>query len=244
MTKKQCPTCRIEKEINEFYLNKTREGGHSSHCKECSKKSASFRYYNNKEYYLEMARKRYSDNPDKYLKSNQKWAENNPEKQREISHKAGRRWKKNNPEKHKEGNLRWRKNNPEKLRAMRKRADIKKQSTPMGKLNIQIGASIRKSLNGNKNGRHWEDIVGYTLDQLKRHLEKQFLPGMSWENKGFSVWHIDHIIPISAFNFKTPECIDFKKCWSLENLRPLWAKENQKKYAKLTRNFQPSLCFT
>jgi hypothetical protein len=62
---------------------------------------------------------------------------------------------------------------------------------------------------------------------------------MSWENYG--KWHIDHRIPIDAFNFTCPEDIDFTQCWALRNLRPLWAVDNIKKSNKLEKPFQPSL---
>jgi len=107
------------------------------------------------------------------------------------------------------------------------------------KLNDNISRSISNSLKGNKNGYHWESLVGYTIHDLKNHLEKQFKDGMSWQNK--EKWHIDHIIPISVFNFSSPEHIDFKRCWALENLQPLWAKDNKIKHAKITNAFQPSL---
>lgn len=52
---------------------------------------------------------------------------------------------------------------------------------------------------------------------------------MNWENhgKGKGKWHIDHIKPISSFNITSYKCNDFKQCWSLNNLRPLWSHENQ-----------------
>lgn len=73
------------------------------------------------------------------------------------------------------------------------------------------------------------------------HLERQFLPGMTWENHGRFGWHIDHIIPLSAFNFETPDHIDFKRAWALSNLQPLWWQDNLKKRAKIEGAFQPSL---
>jgi 5-methylcytosine-specific restriction endonuclease McrA len=48
---------------------------------------------------------------------------------------------------------------------------------------------------------------------------------MSWHNYG-SYWHIDHIIPHSQFNYLSLDDDNFKKCWSLENLRPLSSKQN------------------
>jgi hypothetical protein len=108
-------------------------------------------------------------------------------------------------------------------------------------LKINMACSINQSLKGNKNGRSWEKIVGYTLDKLIKHLEKQFLPGMTWKNRGRGGWHIDHIIPVSAFNFETVEDIDFRKCWALNNLRPLWEVENLRKADRVDKPFQSSL---
>lgn len=88
---------------------------------------------------------------------------------------------------------------------------------------------MRSALNGLKEGYSWEKLVGYTLLDLKKHLEKKFKPGMSWDNYG--KWHIDHKKPIDKFNIISVDCEDFKKCWSLENLQPLWADENLSKWA-------------
>ena len=45
-------------------------------------------------------------------------------------------------------------------------------------------------------------------------------------------WHIDHIKPVHLFNYKSTDDEEFKECWSLNNLQPLWAKDNFKKGAK------------
>jgi hypothetical protein len=83
------------------------------------------------------------------------------------------------------------------------------------------------ALRANKAGRSWESLVGYTLYDLKRHLEARFLPGMSWENYG--AWHIDHIRPRASFTYTSPEDDAFKQCWALDNLQPLWAEDNIRK---------------
>ena len=119
----------------------------------------------------------------------------------------------------------------------------KYQNTSKYKLNRRIRNAIRRSIKGNKNGRRWEDLVGYTLEQLKKHLEKQFYDGMTWEKFFKSEIHIDHKIPIAVHNFEKPEDEDFKRCWALKNLQPLWAQENLSKHAKITKPFQPSLIF-
>ena len=50
---------------------------------------------------------------------------------------------------------------------------------------------------------------------------------MSWDNYG--EWHIGHIIPKVFFKYKSTDDIEFKYCWSLDNLQPLWAKDNLRK---------------
>lgn len=91
----------------------------------------------------------------------------------------------------------------------------------------KISAAIYRALKYNSHGKPWESIVGYTLADLKAHLESKFQPGMTWENYG--EWHIDHIIPKRVFKFTSIDSEEFRKCWSLKNLQPLWAKDNIRK---------------
>ena len=124
--------------------------------------------------------------------------------------------------------------------AYNERRNKRYQTDPNFKLHELVRTAVRETLkNGNKNGRHWEGLVGYTVNDLKIHIEKQFTSGMSWENCG--EWHLDHIIPKSVFNFTKPEHEDFKRCWSLKNLQPLWATDNLSKGSKLEKPFQPRL---
>lgn len=147
----------------------------------------------------------------------------------------------NDPEKERARKRKWRVENPEKAREKGRRDALKRYSTPKGKLINSMSTGIYESLKrGSKAGRKWEDLVGFTIDQLRKRLEKLFKPGMNWENYG-TVWHIDHKIPIAVFNFEKPEHIDFRLCWSLKNLQPLEAKENIDKRAKIDKPFQPSL---
>jgi hypothetical protein len=75
-------------------------------------------------------------------------------------------------------------------------------------------------------------LVGYSSDELKQHLESLFQPGMSWSNYG-KEWHIDHICPISFFIYlgeDDPAIVN-----ALENLQPLWKKDNIMKSGWKTR---------
>ena len=59
------------------------------------------------------------------------------------------------------------------------------------------------------------------------HLEKQFQPGMSWDNHGYDGWHVDHIRPCASFDLTDEEQV--RKCFHYTNLQPLWAKDNLRK---------------
>jgi len=64
---------------------------------------------------------------------------------------------------------------------------------------------------------------------LKKYLEDKFSEGMTWDNKGFYGWHIDHIIPLSSA--KNEE--DIIRLSHYTNLQPLWGKDNMKKGNKV-----------
>ena len=79
-----------------------------------------------------------------------------------------------------------------------------------------------KRVGGTKT-RRTEELLGYTTEELKVHLESLFKDGMTWENQG--KWHIDHRIPQSYFT-----SIDqIKECFALENLKPEWGEWNMSK---------------
>lgn len=96
------------------------------------------------------------------------------------------------------------------------------------RINCNIGSEIWHAIKQQKAGKKWQVLVGYSLKELKNHLEKQFDKKMSWKNYG-SYWHVDHIKPKSLFKFYSHEDEEFKKCWSLSNLQPLEKIANLKK---------------
>lgn len=149
-----------------------------------------------------------------------------------------------NKEKHHKQSKAWAEANPEKRCASVRKYNHKYRDTLKGHLSSTISKRMNESLRkGMKAGRHWENLVSFTIDQLRDHLEKQFVEGMNWKNYGREGWHIDHRVPVAAFNFSTPDDSDFQRCWALENLQPLWAKENMSKGGKIDQSFQSSLIF-
>jgi len=115
------------------------------------------------------------------------------------------------------------------------------KNDPMFRLNSNIHKGVSTDLKGVKSRRKWQSLVGYTLQDLRKHLEEQFAKGMTWDNYG--EWHVDHKIPLAAHNFVSPEDLDFKRAWALKNLQPLWAHDNSVKHTKIDKPFQPSLAF-
>lgn len=143
-----------------------------------------------------------------------------------------KQWRKLNLERGRIIEIRYAENYPDRRRESYRKWEQKKyHNSPVYRINKIMASGIRRSLNGNKSSKHWEKLVGYNANELKYHLELQFQPGMTWKNHGD--WHIDHIIPISSFDFQMPEDEDFKVCWGLNNLQPLWAKDNLEKSAKI-----------
>jgi hypothetical protein len=88
---------------------------------------------------------------------------------------------------------------------------------------------VLDAIKGNPKQSTTFKLVGCSIEELKSHLQKLFLPDMNWNNYG--EWHIDHIIPCSSFNLTSIE--EQKKCFNYTNLQPLWAKDNLKKGVKL-----------
>lgn len=66
------------------------------------------------------------------------------------------------------------------------------------------------------------EIVGCTKEELIRHLETTFQPGMSWDKR--HLLHIDHIKPCCSFDFTKKEQVE--ACFHYTNLRVLWASDN------------------
>ena len=97
----------------------------------------------------------------------------------------------------------------------------------------------------------WKEMP-YTPQVLMGHLEQQFVEHMVWEKWGVYdpkthddndpatwTWHIDHIIPLSDLPHTSMQDENFKKAWALENLRPLWSKQNVLDGARRTRHKSP-----
>lgn len=240
-----CTKCKTWKQFGQFNKRANGKYGVYNACRDCQK--------------LENAASYAKDGPAKRAVATRAWRAANPEKKK--AHDAAYRAR--NPDRVKESAKNflenptpgyavrrretravWRAANPEIVKAKARRQYEKLKSDPSHRVNSAVSRAIRASLpRGEKARRKTFDLLGYSKQDLMAHLERQFLPGMSWENYGIDGWHIDHIIPKSIFNITSVEDLDFKRAWALSNLQPLWAKDNQIKHATYKQPFQPSLAF-
>jgi len=108
---------------------------------------------------------------------------------------------------------------------------LRAQSDPVYALKERVRGLIKSAIS--KNGLSGKrsatsEILGCTPEQFRRHIERQFLPRMTWEN--FGDWHLDHVVPISSAITED----DIYRLNHHTNLRPLWAADNMKKSGKMT----------
>ena len=159
---------------------------------------------------------------DKAREYHRKYREKNRQKIREYQREYQREYRK-----------KWEEENKEKVNDYYKK---RRQQDPVLKLRHNVGAAIRDALkraDGSKNGESVMQHLPYTIDELREHLESQWEEGMTWDNHARDGWHIDHIVPQAALPYDSMEHPNFLECWKLENLQPLWAKDNLAKSDKI-----------
>lgn len=71
------------------------------------------------------------------------------------------------------------------------------------------------------------NLFGCSIEMLRQHLERQFKPGMTWDNYGYNGWHIDRILPLSSFYLTHP--YQRNLAFHYTNLQPLWKLHNLSK---------------
>jgi hypothetical protein len=230
---KTCNTCLIVKKLDCYTNNVKYRLGKENKCKQCVSE------YNKK-------------NREKLTQIQRKWREKNPEYMKEYGKKDLRleyqkTYYKLNKEKYREFSIKWRVENKDKwiesrniyIEKNRERNNEyhrnwkkEKRMDPGYKIKNNLSRSIRyhlcKSVNCKKT-KETIDYIGCSIDELKEYLQSKFTEDLSWSNYG-TVWHIDHIIPCSSWDFTKEE--EKFYCWNFRNLQPLRAQENQSKRDK------------
>ena len=221
--RKTCSKCGENKEFSYFYNNKVSKDGKRPDCIECVKANR------HTESHRQLRRK--------YQQSSEYKAKRDEYRKRpEIREKEYKRQKA----------YLQRPDVADRRAAYFQRKDVKqrrreyekeRRKNPHWRIAGSMSKAISKALKvvgETKRRRHWEDIVGYTKEELVTHLENQFQPGMTWDNYG--EWHVDHIVPTAHFDITSVDCDELKKCWALSNLQPLWAADNIRKSDNVPTN--------
>jgi hypothetical protein len=122
----------------------------------------------------------------------------------------------------------WKEKNKDYIRQYNNEYTLKRyHSDPVFKLKLNQRTRTRAVLKNAKSTKTSE-LLGCSYEELKIHIESLFIEGMSWQNMG--EWHIDHIIPLAAFDLKKKE--NQMIAFNYKNLQPLWAIDNLKKGAR------------
>lgn len=227
---KTCTACGSVKPATEefFHVHKSGKLGLRAQCRDCRK--ARMREMI-KEPHHAAKRKAFQEAhtaSGRKAELNREWRRNNPE----SAALSAKRYREKNREKKRAYDQRWRDANRDLVRAKQDRAYRKEMSCPAKVLKRRIRARLREMVKGIGSVRT-EAILGYTKEQLATHIQRQFTKGMTWEKLMSGEIHIDHITPVSSFSITGIDCAEFRACWALPNLRPMWAIENQRKQAKI-----------
>lgn len=108
----------------------------------------------------------------------------------------------------------------------------KYENNPHFKLNRDVAMIFRYSLKRSKNVDRELYDLGYTVRELKGSLIKTLPSGYKWDDYLSGVIQIDHKKPLAAFYYTSTEDSEFKKCWDINNLQLLLARDNLMKGVK------------
>lgn len=211
LAQKYCARCQQTKPLFDFGADRARRLGVRAYCKQCHNASNQATRQKNLEKYKAIEKNWRQNNKEKMSQRTKLWAAQNPNRMTELM-------------------AIWRKANPQKAKLSYDKSNQKRRADPVFRMRQRIASGIRQCLKGAVKQSSVFDYLDYTAQDLKSHLERQFLPNMGWHN--MEKWHIDHIVPISHFVYNGPHDIEFKRAWALSNLRPLWAVDNLRKSDK------------
>jgi hypothetical protein len=212
---KICNKCNIEKPLSEFSKDSKGKFSVKGKCKQCIKEYDTIYKKQNKEkiqqYYLDnkekinkQSKEHYNNNKQYYIDKNSQYGKDNPEVRRKATAK-------------------YLKNNLEYYKTYRKE---RYHNDPQFKLRVVLSVRLNKALKTHSKSISILKLIGCSLNELKQHIENQFIPGMFWENHGV-YWEVDHILPCSSFDLT--DIKQQRQCFHYTNLQPLIKLENRVK---------------
>lgn len=236
---KVCPGCKVNKDYGYYHVDRTKANGRVARCKECASKKT-FKsdpsYARRKKIYYQKTKQLLSDNITTALhyknckicgemfRISLHRGDSHAQLQRNFCSKECGYTK-------------------TKKKAVESAKERAKKDLHFA-LNQRIRSRMLQKLKG-YGGNHSTTgaIKGlpYSAEKLRLHLESKFKPGMTWDKFLKGEIHIDHIVPLSTFNYTSPKDKAFKEAWALKNMQPLWAHENLSKGNRIIIGKQATL---
>jgi len=152
---KVCKICNVEKDIEQYSLNKGCAGGRITRCKECINKLQKEQWHKNKELIAKKRSERRKNKIEQYREAERIRKKNYRKNNKEEINKKYREYMKN-----------YRINNPS-FRMQKRISDIIKKAIHQKISTFDIFIKL-----------------GYNVEDLMSHIESQFKDGMCWENYG------------------------------------------------------------
>jgi len=206
---RRCLKCRNEKPLNEFYRDPKSRSGFYHRCKPCT------------DFYYKKCSK------CKEIKSKDRFYKNKNTKDKLESCCRSCKGKEKET-----FDTYFARHKKEIIKAHNDRERKRKKEDPIFKikqnLKTRLATAIKRS-RWNKTAK-FNEYIGCSLEELKKHIEKQWEIGMNWSNYGRykNCWSIGYIYPLSL-------CKDVEtaiKACHYSNLRPMWHQDNMKKSNK------------
>jgi hypothetical protein len=235
-----CTGCKIEKPATPefFHAYKRSADGRRAVCKICRAKDN----FENRDERSAKKKEHYRANRDRISAAARDYYAKNTEAQKEAARKRHVR----NADRNNKLKKVYHEKHRDRMLAIKREGGKQRFKELYGKdraftIRHRLRSLMRITMTTNKGGRRMQEVLGYSYDELRSHLEERFTQGMTWERFLTGEIHIDHRIPVSYFKPEAYDCPEFRMCWSLTNLRPLWAAENISKADKLPDDFEELL---
>jgi hypothetical protein len=206
---KVCTKCRMEKNLNEFHKDKSNKSGYYTICKTCKKTK------------MKELRQKYSILETREIKDKKVCCR--CKKEKNILEFVKNRCCKDGFDKEcKEC----------KYKYNHSYSEARKQYDPEFKILKNMRSRLSESLRGKSKSQTTCQLIGVDFEIFTKWIEFQLEEGMTMENYG-SVWHLDHVLPLSSFNLLDEE--ELLKAMNWKNIRPLLALKNIQKSNKIDR---------
>lgn len=165
---------------------------------------------------------------------------------RDCNSKLCKEYKKNNPKIISSYNKKYKAENRDEIseynhnynlnnrEAIQKRQTAQHRERKLVDPNYRITCTVRARLNKTMkaNSSNYNDLISCSPQFLRSWFQSKFTDKMTFDNHG-TYWHIDHVVPCSAFNLLDPE--ELKVCFHWTNLQPLESRANQSKVNKIDK---------